>query len=65
MVTRNQTAHLESLRILCEQAEKLSKKGDALRKRLEKQLEATRASLHLSSPAAPAPERRRKNRKKS
>jgi hypothetical protein len=56
MATRNQTAHLESLRILCEQAEKLSQKGDALRK----QLEATRASLHLS-----APERRRKKRKKS
>ena len=40
MATRNQTAHLESLRILCEQAEKLSQKGDALRKQLEKQLEA-------------------------
>ena len=60
MATRNQTAHLESLPILCEQAEKLSQKNDALRQRLEKQLEATRASLHLSSP-----ERRRKKRKKS
>ena len=60
MATRNQTAHLESLVILCEQAAKLSQKGDALRQRLEKQLEDTRASLHLS-----APERRRKKRKKS
>ena len=60
MATRNQTAHLESLHLLCEQAAKLSQKGNALRRRLDKQLEATRASLHLS-----APERRRKKRKKS
>ena len=57
MASRHETAHLESLRILCEQAQKLSQEADTLCKRLAKRLEATRASVRL-------PERRRKNRKK-
>ncbi len=54
-------AHLNALRALCDQAEKLRQVAAALCERLTKRMEATKASVHLAH-KLPATERRRKIR---
>ena len=53
-------AHLNALRALCEQAEKLRQVAEELCSRLTTRMEATRVSLRLPPPHG---ERRRKMRK--
>jgi hypothetical protein len=53
-------AHLEALRALCEQADKLRQVAEELCQRLTKRMEATRAAVHQRSAR---PERRRGIRK--